>query len=892
MVMKSVIRTRPALLFGITLLLIAMTAVSTQAARQTELEVWDLPENLSQSGSATEPRIFVDASGGRHVMWLDALDGVIHSVTTEEGWSEPQQVEAPFSESMPDLFVDAEGNVHAFWQDEENVLFYSRLTNGDIEDNEAWTDPVQLAISVLSFDVVSGQDGRLHLTYIKNVSAEDDTVEEEEPVEEDPAGVYYRRSNDNGENWTEVIPVYTSLYYRLLEADEANVDLAASGSRIFIAWDDTPGERVVMVRSSDDGQTWGEIRYVDGREEFDELDATSPSWIDVAVKDDTVYLQWQAEHGGGTCTLYYQWSSNGGLTWQPRQRIFDEIQVCKEYNAIYFQDDLLVMLVSLADGPYYLLAWDSGQWSDPVEQLDLSDFLDPETFRPLALDCLHSILDGDRVHLVGCDELGDGDIWVTSRALIDASEFFPPPSIWGTPQLITSGDASIENAISVADADARIHVFWNQAVSDDGISAAVPESSIYYARWNARSWLGPYDIVSSPSGSAEKPAASLDSDGNLLLVWSGTAGDLYFSQAESSRAYAASAWADPIRLPVPRSAVGSSDVLVDRAGTIYVAYSIPLNEDRGIYITSSNDSGNTWSEPMAVFDGVAAQWDRVDTPHLAQTANGNLYLLWSKYPLPPLEDPLALYYSRFVNGSESWTDSELVTETTAVWADIRGVGDRVVHRVWQVLGNGSAGLWHEFSQDGGLTWSEPALIIPGFDEPLSHVSLTLDMFDRLHLLQMTGDAMEHWLWDGERWTTQEQYSANDQSLVSVQNLTSTGTSDLDLAVIYSALIPELDGELLQDTMFMLRRPLEAPEITPTPLPTLTPTPLPTSTATPVPGPSPSPTVVFSPQVSNEGGSLPSIVSREPLAFVIPAGLLGIVLILAGLRIRSTLGRRD
>jgi hypothetical protein len=878
---------------GLVLLATLSASAVVQATNQSVEEVWELPLNLSQSGAATEPRIVIDAAGQQHVLWLDELDGVVHSGTTEEGWADPQRLSALFSTGIPVLVADESGSMHAFWRDEENILFYSRLTDGEFSDVEAWTTPFQLGISVLAVEATVGEDNRLHLTYIKSVAEE---VDEEVPIEEDPAGVYYRVSDDGGETWSEAAPVYNSLYYRLLEEVDAHVQIGTSRSSIFIVWDDNPNERVLSVRSSDGGETWSEIRQVDGRETLDESDAASPSQVKLVVNDEIVYLQWQAEHGESGCTLYYQWSRNGGVTWEPRQRIVNEIPVCEENAEAFFHDDLLFLLVSSGSDSYYLLAWDNGRWSEPEEQVDLVNFLDPETFRPLSLDCLQGVLGGDRFYLVGCDELGGGDVWVTSRLVSDGSAFFPPPSIWRLPQSVTSGDAAIIAPISIADADSRIHVFWSQTESVEDVDlGAAAEESIYYARWDGRAWLGPVAIVSSLSGSAENPAVALNRDGHLLLVWSGTAGDIYFSQASVTQANAASTWAEPVRLPVPRAAVGLSDILVDRAGTIHIAYTIPLNENRGVYLTKSSDGGATWSDPVTAFDGVAVDWEMVDTPHLTQTGNGNLYLLWSQYSQPPGQRPLALYYARLANGDDSWSEPELVAEGPVIWSEILGVDERIVHRVWQELDNGSAALRHEFSLDSGFTWSEPSLIFPGFDESLGAVALTSDSFDRLHLLQMTNDILRHWLWDNERWVSQDQLDLNDKALSTAESLTIATDADRNLTVIYTGLVSEIvDGEL-QDMMFFSDRPLEMPETTPVPLPTLTPTPLPTPTVTPTPGPSPTPTIVFSDEVTAgeaDGSSiLPAIFTREPLLFgLVPAVLLVLIVFLVGVQIRAVRGK--
>jgi hypothetical protein len=340
-------------------------------------------------------------------------------------------------------------------------------------------------------------------------------------------------------------------------------------------------------------------------------------------------------------------------------------------------------------------------------------------------------------------------------------------------------------------------------------------------------------------------------------------------------------------LPAPQLAVTISDILIDPAGTIYVVYAIPLNENRGIYLTKSTDGGQTWSDPVTAFDGVLAEWAMVERPRLSQTANGNLYLLWTHYGLPPNSAPLALYYARSDDGGDNWSEPELVAEGPVIWSGTRGLGERVVHRAWQQRNSEGATLWHQYSLDSGLTWSQPTLLIPGFDKLVGPATFTVDSFDRLHLLQLTNETLQHWIWDNDGWLAQEELKMDGLVLSTAEALTAAIASDGSLAAIYMGQISDEASEQLQDTLFFASRPLDLPDTMPTPLPTLMPTPLPTATVTPTPGPLPTPTVVFSTELNNEQMSplMPIVGSSRWGGLVvglIPAALLVLLVFLVGI----------
>ena len=64
-----------------------------------------------------------------------------------------------------------------------------------------------------------------------------------------------------------------------------------------------------------------------------------------------------------------------------------------------------------------LTAWNGRQWSQPQAQEILSGFEEPEIFTEVIYGCHRASLLGKRLYVVGCDEGGHGDVWVTSRDL-------------------------------------------------------------------------------------------------------------------------------------------------------------------------------------------------------------------------------------------------------------------------------------------------------------------------------------------------------------------------------------------------------------------------------------------------------------------------------------------
>jgi hypothetical protein len=710
---------------------------------------WTDPVNLSNSGSSVNPSIVVDSQGMIHAFWLDEFNGYQYAKSADGvSWSEPKTVPVPFltdpKDSLkPVLLAGPDGTIHILWQDKLGGLFYGRATSATLGTPSSWTGRVTLADSAVRFDAVVDPQGALQVGYINNVEQQDA-----------PAGIYYRRQS--GSSWLPPVAIYPSKYYRsLTPKDEANIQLATSSvgdtGNVYIVWDDRSQKRIFLIKSTDGGKTWGDTFEVRGPNDFSGLEM--PYNINLGAAGDQVLLTWQAGTPGSQCIQYSQWSTDGAKTFGQPVKVLENFAQCPQSSQFLLSaKDLSVVLFNTL-GDLSLEAWDGSRWSTQLTQRDIASFTNPATLDNVILGCQNAVTSKEKIYLVGCDTGQGGDIWFSSRPLGSVDTWFPPPSSWSDPAVLTDAKQAVNSLLSVADHNGRIHDFWVQN-APEGEQGTL----IQYSRWDGKKWTTPATIISGPKLLPSQITASIDSSGKLLLAWvDASSGDMYFTWANSNNASSASEWQAPIYIPSISSANSSPDIVTDASGKMVVAFAVPINEQRGIYLVQSDDLGTTWTKPYRVFDAAAINWQMVDRPQIALTGDGRLHLLFERYTL--LGDQRSsngLYYIQSSDGGATWSQPETVSEQPILWSDLIGYGKSDLHRIWMEQRGADRASIHQYSSDGGTTWGAPNTLSTLNDGVVAnHVSI--DLSGNLYFLQLTGPeepVVRDQRWEGTTWKLQ------------------------------------------------------------------------------------------------------------------------------------------
>lgn len=315
---------------------------------------------------------------------------------------------------------------------------------------------------------------------------------------------------------------------------------------------------------------------------------------------------------------------------------------------------------------------------------------------------------------------------------------------------------------------------------------------------------------------------------------------------------------------------------------LFVAYAVPFNENRGIYLVRSDDGGTTWSSPTAVFDAAANGWDSASKPWLAFDAiTSKLHITWLQAALPGSNQPQAVYYAQSADDGQSWSVPLKVTDGDVDWPRVQVVNANQIYIVWTTMSSQalrdspvSLSVWGQYSTDNGRQWSA-ADVIAGFDQISGPVGLTTDGAGKLYLAAIgqgvSGEStMYYALWNGTAW-------GNRESLRLGQVAHSGNTLTLAIAPQAGKLSALLHLWTWTDTSsgrFEIAATDRLIDVVPvTPVPTFTPapillTPSPTPTLEPTPTPKPDLTGVLQKPATGTSGPPPMLLGGILAALVI------------------------
>jgi len=288
-------------LFSLSFLLLC-TSVVVQAQWEPEVRL-TFNDSTSQTSLWNAWCVASSPAGDVHAVWYDDRDGnpeIYYKRSTDYGarWGQDTRLTFDSHGSWHPSVAASDSNLHVVWYDNRDgnwEIYYKRSTDLGVN----WGPDVRLTNdSALSNHPSLSSSGPW--VYVVWVEQRDGNPE-----------IYFKRSSNSGTSWSPDIRLSYALYVSWMPS------IASSDTNVHVVWYDRRDGNfeVYDKRSTDAGTTWS----ADLRMTYDTIASTAPSvaiaWPVVHVAwthDPTNNLQWK---------IYYQRSTDGGITWCPQTTI-------------------------------------------------------------------------------------------------------------------------------------------------------------------------------------------------------------------------------------------------------------------------------------------------------------------------------------------------------------------------------------------------------------------------------------------------------------------------------------------------------------------------------------------------------------------------------------------
>ncbi len=320
---------------------------------------WSEPYRLSSdAGKASEASLATDRFGFVHSFWTETLfaDGrhlIQYARFDGATWSPSNAIHVAGREiENVSAAIDQQGILYIAWTEGlAGPAYFTSAPASDALSARSWVKPLLIDIPAGIIRMKVDSRGVFHILYINRG---------------DDPGVYYVRSTDYGQSWSEslwldpdILPDHAlnSLNFDLDENDGLHAVWFYSGRE-----SSGDPDLVRYARSMDGGNTWSSPVAIDQTNEAGDhaLTHASPRMI---IQGITVYVVWAA---GDLPYRHYRLSRDAGQTWSPPGAIFGDLHG-QAFDGLTVDGTGRVHFVGQIRYPIgiYHAYWDQTQWTSP-----------------------------------------------------------------------------------------------------------------------------------------------------------------------------------------------------------------------------------------------------------------------------------------------------------------------------------------------------------------------------------------------------------------------------------------------------------------------------------------------------------------------------------------------
>jgi hypothetical protein len=323
----------------------------------------------------------------------------------------------------------------------------------------------------------------------------------------------------------------------------------------------------------------------------------------------------------------------------------------------------------------------------------------------------------------------------------------------------------------VVDRLGQVHIIWTETLRLD--ESDFLYESIYYTMRSGNQWAQFVDIA-APIREIRRNSLTIDRNDILHMSFVDSFANnpyrLGYTTVQADQAFSANSWSRVIHLnDRGQTYMNEIRIFEDTVHVLYEDSGLPggaCSECADIFYRRSLNGGLDWEMPVVFLPSPVG----AARPHLSVDRTGVLYASWDEGWDRHSGRGVPEYgvYSISKDLGETWSDPVEVRypDNNNSQLAIEGDGQGGVMMVWRTTSPSYPGVYYQWSNDYGQSWSQPATLPSFISRPMINYfdsfTMATDSAGHIHLLstgylvsggERLGDApgLFHFEWDGMRW---------------------------------------------------------------------------------------------------------------------------------------------
>jgi hypothetical protein len=288
-------------------------------------------------------------------------------------------------------------------------------------------------------------------------------------------------------------------------------------------------------------------------------------------------------------------------------------------------------------------------------------------------------------------------IWYRSDGLnyiIQSSTSIDQGVSWSTPvNLSEVGQDAFDPQLAI-DSNNNIVAIWQVS---DGANNIIQSST---STDQGANWSTPVNL-SEVGQSAFNPQLAIDSNNNIVAIWTRLDGANYIIQSSTSTDQGAN-WSTPVNVSEAGQNADLSRLAIDSNNNIVAIWQVLIGVNSRIQSSTSQDQGSSWSTPV----NLSEAGQNAEAHQLAIDSNNNIVAIWSRFD----GANYIIQSSTSQDQGSSWStpfdisESGQTAETPQLAIDSN---NNNIVAIWSRFDGANYIIQSSTSQDQGSSWSIP-----------------------------------------------------------------------------------------------------------------------------------------------------------------------------------------